>query len=129
MNIQKVTSEDLQKALFEVNKKYEDNIKFNNFKQKASMTFLVTLKCKDSKKAGHRRGAISNPEDNCKGRLLINACWHVHGHFFEQLFKVNPNARVRTGKDLITIEGGNWQDRNIGSLIYPLWFSEACDCD
>jgi hypothetical protein len=33
-----------------------------------------------------------------------------------------------TGKRTIDTSGGNWQDRNIGSSMYPLYFSEACDC-
>jgi hypothetical protein len=63
---------------------------------------------------------------------MISACWHVHGDFFDALFKIQPNAvvQVSAGGETrnITIDGGNWQDMNIGSEVYPLMMSTLCGC-
>lgn len=133
MRISKVNEKDLNKALKKVNKKYDNNIVWNNFEQISTNSFRITLKCKDSKKAGHRLGfSTKNPFnsniDMGRRRRLINACWHVHGHFFEALLKINENAVIYAGTQRIDKDGGNWEDRNIGSQIEPLMFSEACEC-
>jgi hypothetical protein len=133
MIIRKVTEKDLNQALKIVNKRYKNNIIFNRLDQKTNTTFNVTLKCKDSKKPGHRLGFKNidwaTGKQIGKQRRLINACWHVHGYFFEALLEINPEARIKAGTLYINRDGGNWQDRNIGSVIYPLMYSEACECE
>ena len=121
MRLSYATAEDLREALKAVNELYNDNIMFKRLDGK-----IFTLRVKDSKGAGARRGY--NFTKSGERRRLISACWHVHGDFFEALFKVNPRAVVHAGRRKITAEGGNWQDWNIGSLITPLYHSEACDC-
>lgn len=115
MLYRKCNIQDLEKALDIINKKYQGNITFNRLDNKG-----FTLKCKDSKKPGHRRGY--------SGRRLISACWHVHGDFFDALFEIKPEAIIISLGEKITRFYGNWQDRNIGSMMYPLYLSEACDC-
>lgn len=60
-----------------------------------------------------------------------SACWHAHGHFFEALLKVRPEAVVlsRGSSVRISADGGNWQDYNVGSQMYPCYASEACECN
>jgi hypothetical protein len=123
------TQEDLQKALEIVNKQYAGNIMFNRLE---GNTF--TLKVKDSKAPGHRLGfAHPNWADKkgnpYKQRRLASACWHVHGYFFDALFTINPKAVIRSQGNKITKYEGNWQDKNIGSEMYPMYFSEACECE
>jgi len=113
------TIEEMERALKEVNKKYEDNITWNRF-EKQGKAIRFTLRCKDSKKAGHRRGFHR--------QRLVSACWHVHGHFFEELMKINENAVIFAGNRKIDKYGGNWQDWNIGSILNPVYYSQACDC-
>jgi len=126
MIIRNVTQEDLEKALTLVNRLYANNIMFNNFKRLGKNTFRVTLRVKSSKKAGHRRGF--------RGQRFTGACWHVHGWFFEILLKINPKAIIKAlDKEIyVDCETGaivnNWIDWNIGSLLEPLYYSEACDC-
>ena len=116
---------DLKNALNAVNERYEGNIKFKTLEPKGKR-ISFTLTVVDSKAPGHRRKV------NGTGRLAA-ACWHVHGNFFEELFKIQPLAGIyssgslanpRTGK-WITVEGGNWQDWNLGSMVMA---STACDC-
>ena len=147
MLIKNTTQKQIEQALAETNKAFDNNIIFNRFDpaNKKQTRFNVTLKTRDSKKAGHRRGfprftGFNSPPDWSKRRRLPCACWHVHGTFFDKLFEINPEIAIRSGSSIanpnridtdgwITIEGGNWQDRNIGAVLNPYMFSEACDCE
>lgn len=127
MIIRKINRDVLEKALNKINKKYGDNIIFNRFDQINKHAFSVTLKCKDSKKLGHRLGFYF--KNNGDRRRLINACWHVYGDFFDAIFDINRDASIRSNGKLITIDFGNWEDRNIGSIMNPFYYSEACECN
>jgi len=126
MLIRNVTREQLEQGLKLVNKKYDNNIIWNNFKYEYNNTFRVTLKCKDSKKAGHRLGFKYG---DMKQKRLISACWHVHGDFFDYLLSINPDVIIRVATHTIDKNGGNWEDRNIGSIMQPMYYSEACECE
>ena len=60
-------------------------------------------------------------------------CWHGHREVYRAVFKRHPEVTIRTGK--ATYKGPDHfeqtfeqTDVNIGSLISPLYFSQACDC-
>ena len=112
---------DLQAAINAVNKRYEGNVDFRSLAQSGrKVTF--TLRVMDSKGPGHNIGP--------SGNRTASACWHVHGHFFEELFKTAPKAVVyssRTGK-WITRAAGNWEDYQVGSIMSPRRASQACNC-
>jgi len=124
MKIYNITIEQLNKALETINKKYDNNIIWNQSPEAINnkgTAYRFTIRVKDSKKSGARRGQT--------GRRMINACWHVHGDLFDTIFEIAPQAKIRSGNELIiTIDNGNWQDRNIGSMMRPLYHSEACEC-
>ncbi len=133
MIIKNVTRQQLDKALEATNKEFKDNIIYNeivpiNNKQ---TRFRMTLRVKDSHGKGARLGFYQNPNTGNR-RHLINACWHVHGTYFDNLLKIAPESEIKAGELTIykTINGtfNNWQDRNIGSIMNPLYFSEACEC-
>ncbi len=124
MNAYKVTKDQMETALAAVNEKYDGNIMWNRFEPKGS-GFAFTLRCKSSKDLGHRITGVHFG----KRRRHVSACWHVHGDFFDALFNVAPKAYVRAGRRRIDATQGNWEDRNIGSMMYPVMHSEACDCD
>lgn len=116
------THEDIQKALDTANKEFDNNLEFNNFQRLSDMRHRVTLRVKSSKGKGARLGFSRTNKGN--RRHLINACWHAHGTFFDSL---PTDTRIQTA-GVVTYPGESWQDRNIGSIIEPLYFSEACDC-
>ncbi len=68
------------------------------------------------------------------GRRIASVCWHGHRAFMEALFSLAPNARLKT--KLVTYEGRThfWAthdatgDSNIGSIMQPLSYRDACDC-
>jgi hypothetical protein len=119
MKIRNVTSAEIESALQKTNERFEDNIIFNRFDY-VGKNFQVTLKVKSAKGAGARVGFI--------GRAMISACWHVYGTFIEELFIVNPSCVIVSMGNKIDINGGNWVDKNIGSQINPLMYSDACHC-
>ena len=129
MIISNVSGEDLSEALSIVSKQYDNNVIWNNYERlnTKGTRFRVTLRVVDT----HGKGARLSQSLTSRGnrRHLMNACWHVHGHFFENLLKINPNAVIKTGIATITKEGGNWVDRNISSVMHPLMYSEACECN
>jgi hypothetical protein len=120
------TIEQLNQALIEVNKRFENNIKFKDIEQQGKKV-KFTLTVISSFGPGHRLGFSLTSKGN--QRKLAAACWHVHGYFFEELFKINPNTIVKTSNKTVDINQGNWEDWNIGSLYRPLYFSEACECN
>ena len=124
MLIKNVKGYELDEALDKINEKYKGNITWNRFEQ-VGRQWRVTLRVKDSHRPGARLG-YAIPGRN--PRHLISACWHVHGDFYDALFQINPNAVVKTSRKMITKDEGNWEDWNIGSIMYPLYYSEACEC-
>lgn len=124
----KASREELEQALAEINKRYGNNIVWNNFERLngKGTRFRVTLRVKDSHGKGAKLGH-PNPRTG-RQRHTINACWHVHGYFFEALLAINPQILIKTAGRTVDKNGGNWEDWNIGSLMYPRYFSEACEC-
>lgn len=81
-------------------------------------------------------------------RHIASACWHAHGVFFDALPRelwIYPDGRMlpalgeppvsaKSAKVMIKsgpwrfAPGDPWNDRNVGSRMQPLWYSEACDC-
>jgi len=127
--ISDVSQVDLVLALAETNKEFEGNVIFNRLEcQNAKQTrYRVTLRVRSSRGKGARLGFPDYRTG--KQRHLVNACWHVHGTFFEKLLDIEPEAIIRTNGRVIDRYGGNWEDWNIGSIMYPMWYSEACECE
>ncbi len=127
MIVRNVTFDEMDEALREVNKKYDNNIRWNKFDLEGRKRNIhITLRVKDSKKAGHSLGLASHSTGNT--RRLTSACWHVHGDFFDCLFAINSNATIMSRGNKITEAHGNWTDFNCGSVMNPLSASEKCDC-
>jgi len=131
MKAKKVSQQEMEKALEIVNEKYQGNVKWNRF-DKNGNGFNFTLKVKDFKAPGHRLHIrYDDPFKTCiqKTHRSSHACWHVHGDFFDALFSINPNAVIYSNGNKITKDEGNWQDRNIGSQMFPVYYSESCECE
>lgn len=123
-----VTAEEMHQALDAVSAMYGNNVIWNRFEpQHTARTKKVafTLKVKDSKGMGAH---VTINRAICKHRRTPYACWHVHGHFFEALFKIAPEAVIMSKGNKITKDSGNWEDFNVGSMAYPVYASECCCC-
>ena len=111
----------IYEALDYVNEIYENNIYINDFKRYSDKRFRFTLRCKSSRGAGARL--------SWSGRYTVSACWHVHGYFFDFLFELDKNTNIYVGRlGWIKNQGDNWQDFNVGSLMFPAYISELCNC-
>jgi len=130
------TPSELSVALRKVNERYDGNITFRPDYNGGDQLHYVgrrvrfTLTVQNCRGAGHRRGLkfLGFDEGYAKGKRIKAACWHVHGHFFDELFKIRPDIWIRARGRKITAEDGNWEDSNIGGRMFPLMFSKACDC-
>lgn len=110
---------ELNRALELVNERFNNNIKFKRLDNKGNRK-IFTLTVKNSKDAGGRIGFT--------GKRVAAACWHAHGYFFDALFSINENIYIYSMGKKITADSGNWQDKNIGSIMSPLYYSQACKC-
>ena len=127
MKARKCTITDLENALIQVNKKYEGNVCFKNIEQKKCYV-QFTLKVKNYKGPGHRLHTSYNFDGLYSQKRSSNACWHVHGDFFDCLFSIAPDTIVSSQGRNITKDEGNWQDWDIGSMMFPVQYSESCEC-
>jgi hypothetical protein len=111
----------LQDALEIVNKKYDNQVIWNQEPIHYRNKIKFTLKTKTNVSYGH---GIS-----WTGRQLSTACWHVHGDFFDFLFTIAPDAKIYALGRMITKTKGNWLDFNRGSVVNPRFASELCECN
>lgn len=131
MLVKNLSLEQLKEAMKALNKKYDDNIQFNGCIAETETRIRFTLRVKETKGKGARLGQGLTSKGN--RRHLINACWHVHGDLFDLILNLEPKAIIYAGAKKIYKDGlgrivGNWEDWNIGSMINPLYYSEACEC-
>lgn len=68
---------------------------------------------------------IPGARTSWSGRNLACASWHAHGYIFDEIFKIDPEAVIWSIGEKITKDFGNWQDKNIGSMVQPCYFSET----
>lgn len=120
MELKNSNEQELNQALTEVNKRFAGNIRLNDVRSKGRK-LIFTLRTNSSKNPGGARSA--------SGRRTGSACWHAHGYFFEELLEINPEAVIKSVIGTIDNNGGNWEDQNCGSMMYPAMMSDCCDCE
>lgn len=119
MLISKIEVSDLWDALEKVNKVFDGNVTFNRCDPESKTRYQVTLKVLDSRGKGAKLGH--------SGRRTRSACWHVHGVFIDSL---PDQAKTWSAPFKRWIKPGDkWNDKNIGSLVQPLRYSESCECE
>lgn len=114
----KTTASKLQveMAIDAVNEKYGYKLQMRNDKQISKNRFQFTLR---SEKSGIPGSCYTH-----SGRRTVNASWFAHGYFFEELFKIDPDVVVWSRNNMITVDRGNWEDYNVGSIFSPVYASE-----
>jgi len=127
MLIRNATQNQIEQALAKANESFNGNLQFNRFEfagrtRQGTPKFNVTLRVAESHGKGARLGFPDYQTG--KQRHLINACWHAHGTFFDAL----PEDAEIVTSNTVTYPGATWVDRNIGSMMRPLYYSEACEC-
>lgn len=128
MIVKNANMDHFHAALAVVNERYAGNIKFKTLEPKGRrISFTLTVV---SSTIGTGKAKVTAPGVSIgpNGRRIAAACYHVHGDFFDALFRVCPDAVVMSLGKVITKDGGNWQDWNKGSMMYPKLASECCEC-
>lgn len=110
-----VSRQTVVNAINEVNARFNYKIELNRNDQTGKW-FNFTLKSKSG---------IPGSRKSSSGRNLACASWHAHGYIFDEIFKECPNAVIYSGGEKITKDAGNWQDKNIESIMNPCYFSET----
>lgn len=110
-----VSKEIVLQAIANVNTKQGYQIEFNRADYTGKW-FNFTIKSKSK---------IPGSRTSHSGRNLAAASWHAHGYLFDEIFNLQSNAVIYSCGEKITINGGNWQDKNIGSQMNPLMFSQT----
>jgi hypothetical protein len=119
------TFQQLQAALVETNKEYNGNIKFKRL-DPVGKRYNFTLTVNSSKNKGGRIGM--------NGRRIAAACFHSHYSIMENLFKQNPNLKIKSamesydGYEDFKVKAANLAYKNIGSQCQHLSFDDACMC-
>lgn len=120
MQARNITESEMQAALQAVNRLYNDNVCFNRFERKGKHIHF-TLRVHSSKGKGAKRGF--------SGKRTVAACWHVWGDFMEKALEIKPDARFHSSRTgWIDVNGGNWVDFSVGSIMQPMMMSECCEC-
>lgn len=150
MLIRKATPEQIAAALAAVNTAHDTTLHAgtsaygNTGLLPVGRGWRLTLKLESSRDPFHRHGHRSDSRnvaynDGC-GKRMSYVCWHGHRAFMRALYRLAPDAIIRTG--LATYRGaddferthqatawGSDPARGIGSLVAPLAYSDACDCE
>jgi len=117
------TKKQLNEALNYVNLKFDNNVIFKSFEQKSKNRIMFTLRVKNSSGPGAKISKFMGKE-----RKTISACWHVHGYFFEFLFKHYSDIIIYSLDQKMTNNNDNWKDKNVGNFYFPVNFSDCCNC-
>ena len=113
MIITKIKPNDINKALEEINKKYDDNIKSDSYLTcicNVYPKYKVNLLVKDLNKKGARINLIN--------KINRFACFHVYYDFFNILLEINSNTIIFVCGDWIIKKldtgeiVGNWNKIN-----------------
>lgn len=113
--ITNATEQQLVKAIYNVNYKHGYHLWINKISQLSKNRITFTI-----------RAITGNPgaRYTATGRRSNYASWHAHGYLYDELFETDSNIYVIANGKKITKFGGNWQDYNVGSVMYPIDFSE-----
>jgi len=125
MILSNCTKADIDKALEAVNRVFGGNIRIKNYCQLSGtgLRHRVTLRVIDSHGDGAHLSRYMEAFGH-KARHTISACWHVHGKFFDNL----PHRTKITSMGKVTMAGDLWNDFNVGSVLYPIYASDSCEC-
>ena len=71
---------------------------------------------------------------SARGRRVNAVCFHGHYKFIRAIFKRSPEAYVHTclatyhGADSLRREAVKVAETNIGSMLHPIRYGDACAC-
>lgn len=90
---------------------------------------------------GHRLHIQYSWDGRPRHKRSHYACWHAHRDVLMALFDLLPTAKVLSGSRFVNggrivyngkqgfLDTYRDTDRNIGSQMFPVYFSESCECE
>jgi len=146
MEVRNVNREELENALVAVNVLFNGNIRFKDIsllrkhtkigsKEVWRVTLTVNsthIKIVDSVKPRRVHIETLPGVKVNRNKRIVAVCWHVYGYFMDSLpsdCEIYSSVRTYNGKPAMRKPGEEWYDFNIGSIIYPQYASEACECN
>lgn len=137
MKIWGLNALQLEAALYKANEAFGDNIVFKRHPEKSGRAYRTTITVWRSDMPGSRRTLRQNYGGSIQmltTRKVAAACWHAHRAFMEQIFLINPSARIQTaladykGLEDFLASFEHTGMENIGSIAMPLQMRHACNC-
>jgi hypothetical protein len=126
MLVRNVKENQLRDAIDKTNKEFEGNVRLLDIRRANSKGTHWRLRLGVWNNRG--RGAKLSIRYDLDGkeyvRHLSYACWHVYGTFMDNL----PEGTSILISGRTKHPGEHWDDWNIGSLMFPVYFSESCEC-
>ena len=110
------TRQQVIEAIQAVNQKRGYSLELNRDEQTSRKYYSFTIKTKSK---------IPGARISTTGRNMARASWHAHGYLFDEILKSNPEAIILSNGIKIDKNGGNWKDRNIGSIFSPCYYSQT----
>jgi len=109
------------------------NVTFEYPPIKQGNYYRFKLRCQMSQGPFHRLGQSITSKGN--RRKLVALCWHGYREVMQRIYKVNPDTIISTAQ--ITYHDKRDFDRNyhetgyknIGSMIEPFNYIDACECE
>lgn len=117
MRVKGITIQQLELCLEQVNQERGYKLIWNRRPVIEGHYIHFTIRSEKSKIPGART--------SYNGRNMTSASWHAHGYLFDKIWDINPEAVIYSGGRKMLGKSYNWQDYNIGSIMFPKFFSET----
>lgn len=110
-------------------RQYDGNVTIADFGVYSSRRFHAAIRVSSSRGKGARRSA--------SGRRIASACWHAHRDILIELFRLFPDARVRSGRigpvdykgaDGFRADYPETGQADVGWVFLPVRITELCEC-
>ena len=107
------------------------NIKLDKSYVSRNCMRVRLIKIKENK--NYQRVGFSKNKDGSR-KKVNSICWHGYKDFLIEMYKYHPNARVVTAqatylnKEDFEQKYPDTAFNNIGSMVDPLYYSDACLC-
>lgn len=117
MTAKNISTTELAAALANTNAKHGYQLRFVAPPSPRGKSLLFRIRSEKSK--------IKGASLSYFGRNSVAASWRAHGHFFDEVIAICPQAVIKTARGIIDQNGGNWQDYQVGTPFNPCMASEC----
>lgn len=127
---------EMEQAAAEVGVRFGEGLTPLNDKRDRWRCRLATVQVPYTGPRGGRHTKGKYERQSWRGRRLTSCvCWHGYRDFMQEVFRVNPNAVIKTGfakyEGLAGFEENyrNTYYKNVGSMMSPAAYGDLCFCN